>query len=305
MNVLDGDGLLVVDKPAGMTSRRVVDHAQRWWARRTRLGHAGTLDPLATGILVLCVGKATRLIEYIQDMDKVYRARVLLGFRSDSDDADGVITPTPGATAADKSTVAECVSAFVGTIEQVPPRYSAARIAGQRAYDLARRGEEVTLSPRRVEIYAIHILDYSYPYLDLEVCCGKGTYIRSLARALGERLGCGALVQSLRRTRLGPFTVEEALSLDADAEMVRTHLLPMEKAVAALPRLVLSESQRKRLEQGQVVVLAETPTFPHLGEEESGEAAVFDERGQLAAVARFDPRRGTLRPVKVFQSKKR
>jgi tRNA pseudouridine55 synthase len=299
MNVPASEGLLVLDKPAGMTSRAAVDRVQRWFAKRTRIGHAGTLDPLATGVLVLCLGSTTRLVEYIQRMDKVYRTRLLLGAQSDSDDADGTIMPVSGAVAAAPAAVSECVAAFVGVLAQVPPAYSAAKVAGQRAYDLARRGEEVALSPHSVQIHALEILHYAYPYLELEVRCGKGTYIRSLARDIGERLGCGALVQKLRRTRIGPFTTEEALTLDADAETVHAHLLPAEMAVAQLPRLVLPDNERKRLEQGQAVAVAPQVLEKHT------EVAVFDAVGRLAAVAVLDPQRQMLRPIKVLPSKKR
>jgi tRNA pseudouridine55 synthase len=298
MNVSHLDGLLVLDKPTGMTSRAVVDRVQRWFPKRTRIGHAGTLDPLATGVLVLCLGGATRLIEYIQRMKKVYRTTLQLGARSDSDDADGVITPVSGAVAPDPATVSECVAAFVGVLAQVPPAYSAAKVSGRRAYDLARRGEEVTLLPHSVEIHAIEILHYAYPHLELEVCCGKGTYIRSLARDIGERLGCGALVQKLRRTRIGPFTTEGALTLDADADTGRAHLLPPEMAVAELPRVVLPDNERKRLEQGQAVAV-ESP-----GMNDRTEVAVLDTGGRLFAVAVLDPQRRMLQPVKVFPSMK-
>jgi tRNA pseudouridine55 synthase len=296
MIVSDIEGLLVLDKPSGISSRAVVDCVQRWFPKRTRIGHAGTLDPLATGVLVLCLGRATRLIEYIQRMDKVYRTRLLLGARSDSDDADGTITPFSGAVAADAAMVAECVANFVGTLEQVPPAYSAVKVAGQRAYALARRGEVVSLSSHSVQIHAIQILDYAYPHLDLEVRCGKGTYIRSLARDIGERLGCGALVQQLRRTRIGPFTAEKALMLDADAETVRARLLPLEMAVAELPRLVLPDTERKRLEQGQAITIADAQLRTGSGKE----VALFDSAGRLAAVAVFDPRKQMLQPVKVI-----
>lgn len=291
------EGLLVLDKPGGMTSRDVVNRVQRWFPRRTRLGHAGTLDPLATGVLVVCLGRATRLVEYIQRMEKVYRTRLLLGARSDSDDADGAITPVSGAFAPDAAAAAECVATFVGTIEQIPPAYSAAKVAGQRAYKLARRGEKVVLAPHSVQVHAIDILHYSYPYLDLEVRCGKGTYIRSLARDLGVQLGCGALVQSLRRMRIGPFTVAEALTLDADPGFARARLLPTEMAVAELPRIVVADRERERLAQGQSITLARD------GIENEQETAVFDLAGRLTAVAVFDPHRQTLQPLKVFQSK--
>jgi tRNA pseudouridine55 synthase len=297
MNVSAVHGLLVLDKPAGMTSRGVVDRVQRWFPRTTRIGHAGTLDPLATGVLVLCLGSATRLIEYVQRMAKVYRTQLRLGARSDSDDADGVVVPSAGAVAPDAATMAACLAAFVGVIEQVPPAYSAAKIAGRRAYQIARRGEDVELSPRPVRIDAIDIKNYSYPLLELDVQCGKGTYIRSLARDAGERLGCGALVQTLRRLSVGPFGTQGALTLDADAETARAHLLPVEMAVAELPRVVLADKERTRLAQGQAV--AAPPEWMDRGTE----AAVFDAAGRLAAVATIDPERQMLRPVKVLQSK--
>jgi tRNA pseudouridine55 synthase len=288
------DGLLVLDKPAGLTSRAAVDRVLRWFPRRTRIGHTGTLDPLATGVLVLCLGVATRLTEYVQRMSKTYRASLLLGARSDTDDADGTITPFAATTVPEQGRIAECVSEFIGRIEQVPPAYSAAKVTGRRAYDLARRGEEVTLRPRLIDVYAIEVLSYEYPHLQLEVDCGKGTYIRSLARDLGERLGCGALIQTLRRTRVGPLTTEKAIGLDADRETARERLLPIELAVAELPRVVLPEPSLERLRHGQIVAGVEEP-----GRTEE-EVAVFDSANRLAAVAAFDPDRKVLRPTKVL-----
>jgi tRNA pseudouridine55 synthase len=298
MNTPASEGLLVLDKPAGLTSRAAVNRVQRWFPRHTRIGHTGTLDPLATGVLVLCLGGATRLTEYIQHMSKIYRTGILLGARSDTDDADGTITPMADTIAPHAAMVAACVAEFVGVIEQVPPAFSAAKITGRRAYDLARRGEEVTLRSRPVHIHAIEVLGYAYPHLELEVHCGKGTYIRSLARDLGERLGCGALVQTLRRTRVGPFTTEAALTLETEAETACARLLPVEMAVAELPRLVLPEDELKRLCQGQRVVLADVPE----GMDESRDVAVFDVADRLAAVALFDPRDKLLRPAKVLRT---
>ncbi len=157
MNPDARDGLLVLDKPGGVTSRDAVNAALRWFPRGTRMGHTGTLDPLATGVLVLCLGAATRLTEYVQRMGKTYRAGVRLGARSDTDDADGVVTAVDAA-APDAATVAACLAGFVGDIEQTPPAYSAAKVAGRRAYDLARQGQDVDLRPRRVHIYGIDVL---------------------------------------------------------------------------------------------------------------------------------------------------
>jgi tRNA pseudouridine55 synthase len=289
------NGLLVVDKPGGITSRKVVDRAQRWFGRKARLGHAGTLDPLATGVLVLCVGNATRLVEYIQRLEKTYHSVFHLGARSDTDDADGTIVPTAGSVPPDVSSVNDALASFVGSIKQTPPAYSAAKVTGQRAYDLARQGKEVSLEAKTIHIHGVRVLRYEYPDLAIEVCCGKGTYIRALARDLGDRLGCGAYVQTLRRTRIGPFTEEQAVLIDVDPATVKERLLPMTLAVAGLPALVLSEDERRRLRNGQNIAL------PHETQATVGEAAVFDDTGALAAVVVVDARRRLVRPAKVFE----
>jgi tRNA pseudouridine55 synthase len=285
--------LLVLDKPAGITSRDAVDRALRWFPRGTRMGHTGTLDPLATGVLVVCLGSATRLTEYVQRMSKTYRAAIRLGARSDTDDADGTVTPLPQAVPPDRESMLRRAAEFVGTIEQVPPAYSAAKVTGRRAYDLARGGEAVTLRPRPVRIYRIDVLSYAWPDLDLEVHCGKGTYIRSLARDLGERLGCGGYIRALRRTRVGPFTAEAGLALDTDPAAARGRLLPAELAVAELPRVELPPAAGRRLCQGQAVPLP--------GGVDGEEVAVFEaDTGRLLAVAAVDGRRRVLRPAKVL-----
>jgi tRNA pseudouridine55 synthase len=283
------DGLLVLDKPGGLTSRDAVDRAQRWLPRGTRVGHTGTLDPLATGVLVLCLGQATRLAEYVQGMAKTYRSTFRLGARSDSDDADGTVTAVPDARPPSEEEVRAALAAFVGVIAQVPPAYSAAKVTGRRAYDLARGGREVTLAPRDVRVYGIDVLSYAWPLLEVEVRCGKGTYVRSLARDLGERLGCGGLVQALRRRRVGPFTVEEAVPLDADADRALAALRPPAEALADLPKLTLDAGQVRRLRAGQAV--------PWPGGDGT-EAAALDAAGALVAVVRRE--RGRLRPAKVM-----
>jgi tRNA pseudouridine55 synthase len=292
-------GVLVLDKPPGLTSRDAVDRAMRWFPRDTRLGHTGTLDPLATGVLVLCVGAATRLTEYVQRMDKTYRAGLLLGARSDTDDADGTIEPLATAAPPDPDTVMRLLHDFIGEIEQVPPAYSAAKVSGRRSYELARQGREASLQPRRVCIHGIELLRYDYPWLELEVGCGKGTYIRSLARDLGERLGCGALVESLRRLRVGPFAVADALSLEADTALARARLLPVESAVVGMPRVNVSAADRARLRQGRSVPFASAPDVARLPAP-SEEIAVFDLSHALVAVARVDNGKRLFRPVKVL-----
>jgi tRNA pseudouridine55 synthase len=287
----DANGILVLDKPTGLTSRDAVDRAGRWFPRKTRLGHTGTLDPLASGVLVLCVGPATRLTEYIQDMGKTYLATVRLGARSATDDAEGPITPSSVPAPPDDKAVRATVAKFVGSIEQVPPAYSAAKVTGRRAYDLARQGTDVELAPRTVRIDAIDVLAFDYPLLRLEVRCGKGTYIRSLARDLGDRLGCGGYVDELRRTRVGPFTPADAVPLDADAETARSRLLPPAAAVTGLPRVTLPPHEVSRLRHGQAVAVDQPPA--------GAEVVVFDPNGGLVAIAATAADRA-LKPVKVF-----
>ena len=283
------DGLLVIDKPSSITSRDAVNRAQRWFPRATRIGHAGTLDPLATGVLVLCVGMATRVVEYVQRMPKVYRAGVTLGATSDTDDAEGTITPAPDRRVPTRDEIEKALDSFLGAIDQVPPSFSAAKVTGRRAYDLARKGKEVSLAPRTVTIDAIEMVSFSYPHLDIIVRCGKGTYIRSVARDLGKQLGCGGYITALRRLEIGCFHAADAVPLDATPLAARKRLLPIAHAVAELPRSVFTEPDVWRLLHGQRIAV------PHV---ETGETAVFDEAGRLIAIAEVVD--GLLRPGKVL-----
>jgi tRNA pseudouridine55 synthase len=287
-------GLLVVDKPRGLTSRDVVNRCQGWFPRGTRIGHTGTLDPLATGVLVLCVGVATRLAEYVQRLAKTYRAGILLGSRSDTDDAEGTVTRVACTTPPDRATVESCLSGFLGPLEQRPPTFSAAKVAGRRAYDRARRGQDVDLQPRRICIHRIDVLAYDYPHLEIEVCCSKGTYIRSLARDLGERLGCGGLIESLRRTQVGSFNTEDAVSLSSDPATARARLLPISAAVSDLPALNVDEETVTRLRQRRTFD-ANTVLPPDFEE-----VAMFAQSGELVAVGRIDRETGQIRPEKVL-----
>jgi tRNA pseudouridine55 synthase len=289
---------LILDKPPGITSRAALDRAAAWFPLDTRVGHAGTLDPLASGVLVLCLGKATRLVEFVQDLPKTYRARLLLGARSDTDDADGVCVPAPDARVPDLSEIRKALHGFVGEIQQVPPKYSAARHQGKRAYKLARKQHEFELAPRLVKIQQIAIETYAYPQLDLVIDCGKGTYIRSLARDLGECLGCGGLIAALRRTRIGEFNEANALKLESDIAQAREQLLPISTAVAHLPRLDLSEALVSRLCQGQRLAQTDIPDVQHSG---SCDLAVFDGAGQLAVIVRFEQELARISPVKVMR----
>ena len=290
-------GLLVLDKPSGITSRAALDRAAAWFPPDTRVGHAGTLDPLASGVLVLCLGKATRLVEFVQDLPKTYRARVLLGARSDTDDADGVCVPMPDVRVPTLPEIRETLNRFVGEIQQVPPNYSAARVQGKRAYNLARKQRDFELAPRLVKIQQITIDAFAYPYLDLVIDCGKGTYIRSLARDLGERLACGGLIAALRRTRIGSFDETTALGIDADGSQVIKNLLPLGHAVALLPRLAMSESLVNRLCMGQRLAATDIPNYPFAS---SCELAVFNAAGELAVLVKYEQELARISPIKVL-----
>lgn len=286
-------GLLVIDKPRGITSRAALDRAKRWFARGERVGHTGTLDPLATGVLVLCIGAATRLAEYVQRMRKTYLAVLHLGVRSTSDDADGICVPVEGAVAPSPSAVASVLQEFVGDIEQVPPDFSAAKIDGRRAYELARRGTPPVLNARQVRVQELIIQRYEYPFVSLLIHCGKGTYIRSLARDVGARLGCGAIVKSLRRTHVGPFSADAAVALDTDAGSALRSLLPLEAALAELPRVVVSAADAARLRCGQSILRLTEDDLP-------AEASVFDDQGKLIGLVAGNANDRSLAPTKIL-----
>lgn len=221
-------GFLVVDKPAGITSRDAVNRVQRWFPRGTKIGHTGTLDPLATGVLVLCIGPATKLADRVQAMGKSYAARFRFGATSTTDDADGEVTPTPDAVPPTEDAVRAVLANFVGTISQVPPAFSALKVDGKRAHALARSGNAVPLEARPVRVDAVRLVGYEWPFADVEIDCGKGTYVRSIARDAGSALGVGGLVETLRRTRVGPFEASAGLHLDRDGVTeARRHLLPI------------------------------------------------------------------------------
>ncbi len=207
-------GFLNIDKPAGMTSHDVVAHIRRA-ARQKRVGHSGTLDPAATGVLVVALGNATRLIEYVQDAtSKRYLATVQLGATTTTDDAEGELLATAAVPPLDRAAIEQALEPLRGEIMQVPPMYSALHHQGRRLHELARDGIVVERAARPVTIERLELIEWSTPLLTLDIMCSKGTYIRSLARDLGESLGCGAHLQALRRTAVGTFLIEDALPLD-------------------------------------------------------------------------------------------
>jgi len=247
------EGLLNVDKPAGMTSHDVVDRIRRVGGIR-RVGHAGTLDPLATGVLLVCLGRATRLLEFLVGQPKTYLATVRLGQTTDSYDADGRIMLERSFAHVTDIILAEALSRFRGSIKQRPPMVSAVKKEGQPLYKLARKGIITERPWREVTIYRLDLLACDLPFLQLRISCSTGTYVRALAHDLGELLDCGGHVTALRRTAVGDFSDSEAVSLaELNAETVAKHLRSSDVAVSHLPRLDLSESDWERLRNGQSI----------------------------------------------------
>jgi tRNA pseudouridine55 synthase len=239
-----------------VTSFQVVAHLRRL-LRVPKVGHGGTLDPMATGLLPILLGAATKLTPYLQARDKEYLATIRLGRSTDTLDATGRVTDERPVPALDPASLRAALDRFVGEIEQVPPMFSALHAGGRRLYELARAGIEVARAPRRVRIDAIELLEWTPPLLTIRVACGTGTYIRSLAADLGAVLGCGGSLDALRRTRLGEFRLTDAVPWPAiqqgDVAVLAAHVLPPDRAIGHLPALALDEAAARRLLHGQRV----------------------------------------------------
>jgi len=224
------EGIVNVDKPPGVSSARLVARVKRLLPRGTKIGHAGTLDPFATGVLLLLVGKATKVCERLMDSAKQYDAVIRLGATTETDDPETTAipwTPTGGGelTTPNRETVESALKAFTGQIMQRPPPYSALKVGGRRAYDLARKGHVVALQLRQVDVYRIELLDYTWPLLRLRIDCGRGTYIRAIARDLGEALDVGGHLAELRRTGVGKFRIQDAIRPETlETDGIETHL---------------------------------------------------------------------------------
>ncbi|MBC8356479.1 MAG: tRNA pseudouridine(55) synthase TruB [Planctomycetes bacterium] len=269
-------GLLNINKPLRATSRDAVNRVQRL-IRPVKVGHAGTLDPLATGVLVLCLGPATRLIQYVQRLPKRYTGTFLLGRRSDSDDLEGKVVELEGPIVPTAGDINAALPQFTGTIQQRPPIFSAIKVKGQRAYDLARAGMDVRLEARPVTIHDLRVVRYEYPELVLDIECGSGTYIRSLGRDLAESLGTAAVMSSLERTAIGDFTIDSAIELVGITEDSLTHdLLPAESAVQHLNAVELTHAEIDKTNNGLTI---ERPQHGF-----HGDVAAFNTDGQLVAI---------------------
>jgi tRNA pseudouridine55 synthase len=281
-------GLININKPRGETSRWVVNQVQQL-IRPTKVGHAGTLDPLATGVLVVAVGPATRLVEYVQMMRKSYRAEFLLGRVSPTEDIEGDVKELENPAIPSFGEIEDAAQRLVGEIMQRPPAFSALKVAGKRAYKLARQGNEVVLAERPITVYKFEIVEYDYPRLVANIECSSGTYVRSLGRDLAELLGTGAVMSVLERTAIGSFTIQDAIELSQiKAQTLTTLLLPPSLAVAELQSLVLSDDQVNRIRFGQLLELPSLLAPPNAAVAPRDFAA-FDACGNLAAVIRQRP----------------
>jgi tRNA pseudouridine55 synthase len=293
------NGWLVIDKVEGVTSTWVVGAVKRL-TRAQKAGHGGTLDPLATGVLPVALGEATKTVPFVMESRKAYLFTIRFGEARDTDDAEGAVIAR-SELRPDGAALEAALGAFVGTIMQRPPRYAAVKVQGERAYDLARRGEAVELEPREVRIDRLELLARPDPdHAVLGMVCGKGAYVRALARDLGERLGCLAHVTQLRRTEVGPFGLDRAVTLESLARIVEADslhqvLIPVATALAGIPALAVTEPQAHRLRAGQPIVVA-----PQLivGEATDGATVKVLEAGALVALARLEG--AQLAPLRIF-----
>lgn len=289
-------GVLVVDKPVGLTSHDVVQIIRRGTGIR-RAGHTGTLDPRASGVLVVLIGPAVRLSEYVSASDKRYQATIRLGSSTDTYDAEGTIMgESTSVLDITEEMFTEVLQQFVGEIEQVPPPYSAVKVKGRKAYDMARKGEDVQLEPRKIQVYTLEVLEWAPPEVVVDVYCSSGTYVRSLANDLGEELGCGAHLIGLRRTKSGRFTLRDAVPLRRlqeafDAGEWYRQLIPAAEALADWPLVELSPDDVELIRHGHRVA----------GDSgSSGWSRGVSQQGDLVALLEFIEETSEWQPRKVF-----
>ena len=292
------DGILNLDKPRGKTSFEVVAAVRRLSGERG-VGHGGTLDPEATGVLPICLGQGTRLVEFLAEAKKTYRAEIELGISTDTYDATGKVTGRGDTSALTREEVEAAAASFSGLVEQIPPMYSAVKHQGVPLYRWARAGVELPRTARKVEFSRIKILEWQTPLLTLEVECSKGAYIRSLAHDLGEKLGCGAHLRNLVRLSSGPFHISDAVTMsqieDAFREGSWSELIhPIDVAVLHLPVMTVGDDDERAIINGRPLWLAQEE-----GPSE-GVCRAYSHSGRFVAILRYDEARGCWQPRKVF-----
>ena len=299
-------GWVILDKPMGMTSTQGVAAVRRIFNAQ-KAGHAGTLDPMATGILAIALGEATKTVPYAMDADKTYRFTATWGEARDSDDAEGKITGTSDLRPS-RGEIESWLPRFTGTLTQTPPAFSAIRVGGERAYDLAREGEQVVLEPRKVEVFEARLLDARTNQADFEILCGKGTYVRSWVRDIALALGTLGHVSALRRTRLGPWDENSAVGLDTLTPFMHSpaafgYLRPLSTALDGIPALAVSGPDTVRIRSGNPVLI-KSDLFARMrqvfGDGELIGQTVFLKEEDGSPVALAEIAGGELRPFRVF-----
>lgn len=291
-NCRELNGILLIDKPKGMTSNQVLQKAKRMMGA-CKAGHTGSLDPIATGLLPLCFGEATKVSQFMLESDKQYWVRIKLGEETTTYDIEGEVVATAPVNV-DRRQIEKALQSFTGTISQLPPMYSAVKQGGQALYKLAREGKEVERQPREVTIYRIELLDFDGEFVELEILCSKGTYVRTIAHDLGKMLGCGAHVAELRRLGVGDFKIDEAVLLDdiedlQSVEDCEQYLLPVDEALLGLPDVTLTSLATHYLLQGQPVTArhGQEPGLVRLYNEENA----FLGMGEVLDDGRVAPKR--------------
>lgn len=255
----DVHGIVLLDKRSGISSNAALQEVKRLFDAN-KAGHTGSLDPLATGLLPVCLGEATKVSAYLLDTDKRYRAVIRLGVITDSGDVEGQVLQTAVVPEINPEQIEHCLQSFIGTIEQVPPMYSALKFQGRRLYELARAGQMVERAARRIRILELQALAFTGDLLTIEVLCSKGTYVRTLAEDIGAQLGCGGTIAELRRLQTGPFSIADAIGIEqlraaGDEGNLSRYLMPADRALEAWPMLRLDEAQATHIRQGRAVIL--------------------------------------------------
>lgn len=301
---MNAAGILNINKAADLTSFQVVALVRKGSGVR-KVGHAGTLDPTATGVLLVCLGQAVRVSQYLMELPKTYRAHIVLGTATDTYDREGRPTASGDYSGVSEALLRATLQRFLGPIQQVPPAFSAVKVRGQPAHRLVRKGLQPTLKPRPARIDRIELLGFDPPLVEIEVECGKGTYIRTLAHDLGQQLGCGAHLGGLTRTRVGPFNLDSAISLPELERAFgdgtwRDLRLPIDYGLIDLPAVTLDCEDEKDIRHG-CPLFANLSAFAPLGEPVSGQRCrAYGEDGSLAAIVVYDGEALLWRPEKVF-----
>ena len=311
------DGLLIVDKPQRMTSLDVVRVIKARFNIR-KAGHIGTLDPFATGVLPIVVNEGTKLVPFLQDDPKEYEAIMKLGEETTTDDLTGEVVQRGSLEGVTSDIIRDVFGTFSGRIRQTPPMFSAVKVNGKPLYQLARKGIEIERGEREVEIFDIEIQSIDLPNVHFRVCCSKGTYIRTLSRDIGRKVGCGGHLVLLRRTRSGPFTLRQAISLDKVRSLsgsdLHSFLISLKEALSDLPELIGDEHMVKKVRYGREMVARDlhTPSLPlfeknqwlRMSSPENELVAVLKSELKRGEIAKANPERVVLRPIRIFHHEK-